>query len=210
MKIEEASRVIPLFYLSPIFILVIASLFLGETLNYVKYIGVILLVVGAIVISVKMPFKLKFGKAFWLMVSAAFLVAINQVQIKYLLGYADWWSVFFYMRIMTFLCAIPLIVLNWNSIKELFDKKGKKPFAFMALSELINICGIMSITIATSLGLVSLISALASVQPFFVLLFASLISIFYPKVFREEIGKGNLWLKVIAIVIMFIGLILVG
>lgn len=51
VKIEEVSRVSPLFYLSPLFILIFAAIFLGEIFTPLKYLGISLLTVGAILIT---------------------------------------------------------------------------------------------------------------------------------------------------------------
>jgi hypothetical protein len=56
---------------------------------------------------------------------------------------------------------------------------------------------------------VTLVNALASVQPFFVLAFAVALSIFYPKILKEEIGRSAVALKLIAIAMMFAGVILI-
>jgi len=65
VKIEEISRVSPLFYLSPLFILFFAAIFLGEVFTPLKYLGIFLLVFGAILISSRNLSKISLGRAFW-------------------------------------------------------------------------------------------------------------------------------------------------
>ena len=86
---------------------------------------------------------------------------------------------------------------------------GKKAIGVMSLAEVLNIVGILLITAATASGYVTLVNALSSVQPFFILFFAVVFSIFYPKILKEEIGKSVVLLKLFAIVLMFIGIILI-
>jgi len=74
---------------------------------------------------------------------------------------------------------------------------------------LIALFGILFSIIATSISYVTLVNALSSVQPFFVLLFTVLLSIFFPHIIKEEINKSIMFLKVLAIILMFIGVILV-
>ena len=64
-KIEEISRVIPLLSLSPLFVLILATIFLGEVFKPLQYLGIFLLVIGAILLSTKI-FKeeIRLSKAF--------------------------------------------------------------------------------------------------------------------------------------------------
>lgn len=210
VKIEEISKLIPLFYLTPVFILFIAGLFLGEIFTPIKYFGIILLIVGAILISTNKPFSLSFNKAFWFMILSSLSLAINQVITKYLLGFADFWTIFAYIRIGAFVALVPAIVANVDNFKILYQEKKLRPFVFMSLSESLNLLGVLSITIATATGFVTLVNALSSVQPFFVLLFTVLISILYPQILKEEIKKSIILLKSLAIAIMFIGVLLIS
>lgn len=209
IKIEELSKVIPLFYLTPLFILIIAAFFLGEIFTPLKYLGIILLVAGAIIISSN-KVSLNFGKAFWLMVLASFVMAINQVITKYLLGFADFWTIFGYIRIGAFAALVPTIIMNTESFKSIYKKQGLRPFGFITASESLNMLGVLSITLAATTGFITLVNALSSVQPFFVLLLTVIISIFYSQILKEEVGKSIVVRKVFAIVIMFVGVILIS
>ena len=208
-KIEEISKVVPLFYLTPLFILIIAALFLGEIFTPIKYLGIVLLVIGAILVS-SSKLSFNFGKAFWLMVFASVVLAVNQVITKYLLGFADFWTIFGYMRIGAFVALIPSIVINIESFKSIYKEKGLKPFGFITASESLTLLALLSITLAAVTGFITLVNALSSVQSFFVLLLTVVISIFYPQILKEEIQRSTVIIKVIAIAIMFTGVILVS
>lgn len=209
IKIEELSKVIPLFYLTPLFILIIAAFFLGEIFTPLKYLGIILLVAGAIIISSN-KVSLNFGKAFWLMVLASFVMAINQVITKYLLGFADFWTIFGYIRIGAFAALVPTIIMNMESFKGIYKKQGLRPFGFITASESLNMLGVLFITLAATTGFITLVNALSSVQSFFVLLLTVIISIFYSQILKEEVGKLIVVRKIFAIVIMFVGVILIS
>ena len=208
IKIEEISKVVPLFFIAPIFILVIAAIFLGEVFTLPKYIGIFLLVFGAVLISSK-KLSFNFGRAFWIMILAALVLAVNQVITKYLLNFADFWTVFAYIRIGAFIALLPAIIINIKTFKEIFKKYGFKPFGLMIAGESLNFIGTICIALAAVTGFITLVNALSSVQPFFILLFTVLISIFYPQILKEEIGKAVVSRKIIAIAIMFAGVILI-
>lgn len=208
-KIEEISKVVALFYLTPLFILIIAAFFLGEIFTPIKYLGIVLLVVGAMLVSSN-KFSFNFNKAFWLMVLASVLLAINQVITKYLLDSADFWTIFGYIRIGAFIALIPSIIINIKGFKSIYREGGLKPFGLITTSESLNLLAVFLITLAATTGFITLVNALSSVQPFFVLLLTILISIFYPRILKEEIKRSIVIIKVIAIATMFAGVILIS
>lgn len=209
VKIEEISRIIPLFYLSPIFILFFAALFLGEVFTPLKYLGILLLILGSVLISSKKFMKPTFGKAFWFMILAGISISVNIVITKYLLNFADFWTIFSYIRIGAIFVLIPIFYFNSSDLISTVKEHGKKVISVISLNESLNLVGVLFITIAISIGYVTLVNALSSIQPFFVLSFTVVLSIFYPKILKEEIGKSVMLLKLFAIFLMFVGAILV-
>lgn len=209
LELEEVSRIVPLFYLSPLFILFLAWIFLNETFTPIKYFGVFLLAMGAILISSKDLFKIKFGKAFWLMMLSTFSVAINAVLTKYILKFTDFWTIFAYERIGALFPVIPIIYFYFSEFINTTKRYGKRVAVTISVSGILDLLAVIFITIATSLGSVTLVDALSSIQSFFVLFLASIFSIFYPQILKEEVSKRTLFLKSTAIVFMFIGVILI-
>jgi uncharacterized membrane protein len=58
---------------------------------------------------------------------------------------------------------------------------------------------------AISLGPVALISAVGSVQPLFVLLFATIVSLQFPQVLDESMSRADFLLKGLGIIAIFVG-----
>ena len=58
-------------------------------------------------------------------------------------------------------------------------------------------------------GYITLVNALASSQPFFVLLYAAILSVWFPRILSEEIGRRAFVHKFAAIALMFAGVLLV-
>jgi hypothetical protein len=79
----------------------------------------------------------------------------------------------------------------------------------MSANETLNLFAVFSITIAISIGYVTLARALSSISPLFVLLFAFILSRFYPFILKEEIGRFVVLQKALAIILMLLGLILI-
>lgn len=91
---EEISRVVPLFYLSPLFVSVLAWVFLGERLGVGEYAGILLLMAGAILINSRPGVLFRPGKAFRLMILAAFVLALYMTAVKQALKGSDFWTFF--------------------------------------------------------------------------------------------------------------------
>lgn len=208
-QLEEISRVVSFFRITPLFVLIFSIFLFNEIFSFSKYLGIILLITGSILISLKKSVKLTFGKTFWFIIIAAIVSALNTIITKYLLNYADFWTVFAYLRIGVFIVLIPFFYWNFSELILIIKKRNKKIIGLLTLNELLNLSGILFITIAISLNSATLVSALSSIYPFFVLIFAVILSIFYPHILKEEIGKSTLAVKIIAIALIFIGVVLI-
>ena len=210
IRLDEISKLVPLFYLTPLFILVLAALSLSEVFTTQKYAGIFLLVFGAMLLSMKKGLNFSLGKAFWLMILSCISLAISQVLMKYLLHTVDYWTVFSYIRIGTFLGSIPLLYACIPDIKRTFRKQGTKAFAIISVGGSLNVVAVLLITAAASVGYVTLVNALASFQPFFLLAITVCLSLFYPHIIKEEISKGAVTLKFLAVLCLVLGGVLVA
>lgn len=209
MMADDVSSVIPLFKLNPLFVAILASIFLGEVFTPVKYLAVLLLLIGSMMINYQKSSSIILSKAFWLVAISAIFLAVSQILNKYLLNFSDYWTVFSWVRIGSFVAVIPLIVTQWPNLVYTVKHQGGKTIGLISLSELLNLAAVLLITIATVTGFVTLTNALSMLQPLFVLIFASLISIYYPKILKEETSGSSILLKALAIVIMIIGAVLI-
>jgi drug/metabolite transporter (DMT)-like permease len=209
LKQEEVSKVIPVFYLTPVFILLIARGVLNETLSNQQYWGIAFLVSGAVLISSPSSLKLGISKGIGYILLAAFCLALNQVLTKYLLKNNEFWSVFAYVRVGIFISLLPFFCWHPANSMANYRKISYRAYAIMLLNQLLNLGGVFAITWAMTKGYVSLVNALASVQPFFVLILTLAIGLFWPNLLKESSTSSILIKKFIAIGLMFIGAFLV-
>ncbi|KKR73166.1 MAG: Conserved hypothetical membrane protein, DUF6 family [Candidatus Levybacteria bacterium GW2011_GWC2_40_7] len=89
---------IPLFQLTPPFVLILSFLFLGEVLTRPQYLAFILILIGGFLISLKRiegVFKLR--NAFWLMVLSSLIYAIQIVILKPLYVSYPFWDLTVYL-----------------------------------------------------------------------------------------------------------------
>jgi bacterial/archaeal transporter family protein len=210
VKLGDISRVIPLFYLAPLFILLLASVFIGEQFTAIKYAGIFLLVFGSLLISIKDFSKITFGKASWLMILSALAMSLEQIITKYLLSFTDFWTIFSWIRIGSFLALIPVYILNYSDLISAINKNGKKVLLVISMNEAINIAGVIFITIAASIGYITLVNSIASIQPLFVLALVLFMGVFFPKFLNEKNEKSTILVKLAAILTMLAGAIMVA
>ncbi|HYV33509.1 MAG TPA: EamA family transporter [Candidatus Limnocylindria bacterium] len=207
-QVEEISRVISLIYLDGLFTAILSAIFLGEIFSPLKYLGVVLLVAGAIAISYKKSTGFKFTKAIWLCILGAVLYSFCSQFAKFSLNHSDYWTVFAYIRLGTFIALLPVYYSNFKTLK-IFATQETKRFGILILNNAAVLVGALFFVIAASLGYLTLANALAATQPFFVLIMIVSLSLFYPHVLKEESNKVIVAQKVFAMVLMFIGVLLV-
>jgi uncharacterized membrane protein len=207
---EEISRAAALFNLDPLFTAVLAFLILGEQFPTTKYFGILLLVIGAIVISMKKTIIPSVDKSTVFIFCSIFLFALFSVIAKYALTYLGYWQVFAFARLWMFICLIPFYFLHYKDISKNFSRHGKKSVGLMATSSIITLLGYLLFTKALSTGYATLVSAVAAVQPLFVLVITFVLSRYYPKILTEEFGKRSILTKTSGIVLMILGAILLS
>ena len=147
------------------------------------------------------------SSTFKLMLPFAVIIAVFTVLTKYLLGYLDFWSLFFWMMIGSWIGVMVMLAFS-KPRKEFFETVpplGKRTFVAVFAGEGSYILGTIFSLIATSEGYVSLVSALAGLQQVFVFIYMLLLSLFVPKILKEETTRSVLTLKTFAIVLMFVG-----
>jgi drug/metabolite transporter (DMT)-like permease len=214
MRLEEASRVGSIINIGLVFVAVLAFAFLGESLTPAKCVGIFSLIAGATIISYKrlnVSKKLVLSSAIALLIAYAFIWAAASVLTKYILNFIDFWSFYAWGLTGTFLGSI-LMLAHPRIRRDFFSdmKKAKdKTLLYVLLTSAAFYIGDFSFTFALWLGAVSLVSALSSIQPFFVLLFASMISMLKPRVLKEQLDKFSILSKIVAISLIFLGMYLV-
>ncbi|HRY63657.1 MAG TPA: hypothetical protein P5267_03600, partial [Patescibacteria group bacterium] len=60
-----------------------------------------------------------------------------------------------------------------------------------------------------SLGPVALVSSLTGVQVIFVFIMTIFLSLKAPKILKEELNKENLWLKIVALILVVTGTVMI-
>ena len=215
MMFEEASKIVPLIFLNPIFVLPLAVVFLNEILNPVKYLGVILLTTSAILISYKKTEdkRYEFSRALPLMLILDLLLACCNIIAKYTLNFIDYWSFFHWSAIGGFIGGGLLLLSRYH--RENFKRDISK-IKIDSVFLMLFILGFVIYFIATiffykamSLQYISIIAVIPSIQPFVVFIYTLILSTFAPNYLSEKIDKSTVSVKVSSFILIILGTLLI-
>ncbi|MBS1266965.1 MAG: hypothetical protein MAG795_00935 [Candidatus Woesearchaeota archaeon] len=207
-EIEEASRLIPLLPLQSLFVLLLSAILINERLTLIQYTAFVLMLFGGVLLSIKKTkHVLKLSNGFWLMITAVFFWGLNLVIMKHIYNVAHYWSSFI---IGVFISSvIGILFLLKKPIRKDFRKVLKttsKQAKIMIISNgLLHIIALTFTMYALKQGIASLVSVLSSFQGLFVFILAIILSKFFPKVLKEDISKQVVLNKILAIILLLIG-----
>jgi len=208
---DEASVVVPLFQMVPFFILLFAFVLLGESISRNNFIGGVLIVLGAVLISLELSHKkirLK-NNILWLMALSSALFALNFVVFKnFAVEHAFWVTTFWeYVGFVAFGVVMLLFVPHYRrQFFAVFKLNKTKVLAINGANEIIAVAAKSSFNFATLLMPVAVASFVSGLQPFFVFAIGTVLTLFFPKISTERIDARHMVQKIAAIVIMIFGL----
>ncbi len=212
IKIEDASRVVPLFQLIPVFTLIISSIFLKETLALKQIGGMGLIIIAGIILSVeRLDWRfLKPRKSLWLMIVSCLMYGSVGLLFRYVSKSASYWSLFSYEYIGSGLGGLMLFVLP--KVREDFIKdlgKFRSATGLLLADKGFGWIAQMAENYAVTIVAVPLVNIVAGIQPAIILLMGLFFTRFFPHVIKENIKKEVLFQKILSIVIILVGLYLV-
>ena len=214
LQTEEASAVAPLFQAAPLFAYALGYALLGETLSARQTGGGLLIVCGALLISLDTSFRLKQMKArlLLLMLAAAFALALSSVIFKLFAVEDEFWNTVFwqYAGEALFGLALLCVPLYRRQFAALLRTNTGAVLAVNTANELINLGGGLGVRYAMLLAPLAIVQAISSTSTLFVFLFGILLTLFSPALGRENLSLQNLIQKGFSAVLIAIGVILIN
>ena len=210
---EEASVVAPLFQASTLFTFLLGYFFLHEHLGGAQLIGGALIVTGALGLSRQGGTKIRRFKTrlILLMLAATFVLALSTVLFKLFAVRDDFWTTTFWTFVGESLFGLALLCRS-NYRRQLITLFRRSPGAVAginATNELINLGAGLGVRYAALLAPVALVSAISSTTTFFVFAFGVLLTLFFPKLGREDLSTANLVRKGLGAILIAAGVILI-
>jgi len=212
MKKEEVSRVVPVVYTYPIFVAIIAAPLLGESLYYLGWLAIIIVVAGAVLISAKQDAT---GSAIWLgkpllfLFGASLLMAMADITSKYALDYISFWNMFW---LSAFCLSVIFILASMRPhiFRQLSNMKQRSSvIALLIFNETLAALAVVLQFWALERGPVSLVSTIISSRPMFVVMFALILSRISPRFLEWQPGREALILRLVATVMIVGGIAII-
>jgi drug/metabolite transporter (DMT)-like permease len=215
---DETSVVAPLFQLSTIISTILGYLVFGEILTRNQTVAGIMILVGSVGLTMgiseknnKIYFK---KRIFLLMLLSSFLISLNGVLFKYVAIEESFWASMFWMYIGYFVYTVSVMILVPKMRNDFFRvlKTNSIPIIGMNLAnEMLATIGSLSFNFALILAPIGLVYFVSEgLQPFFVLLYGFILTVFFPKIAKEDISGNHVIQKVLAICLMAGGVYLIS
>lgn len=207
---DEASRIIPLFQFTPIFVLILSFMFLGEALRIGQYAGAILIISGAFLISLqKLDFKMfNLRPSFWYMLLSSFIFAVSMVLYKFGVKEIPFWHTLPLEGFGMALGALAIYLYKNNGKNFIKETRNfsRNVYGLMFINEAVYILARYTAYFALSLITASIVNILFGFQQIFVLIYGIILSLWSPRILKEVINKKVIAQKVASIIIIFVGL----
>ena len=210
---EEASVVAPLFQANTLFTFVLGVVILHELPRWQQLLGAGLVISGALGLSLDKKLHLTSFKPrlVLLMLAATFAVALSSVVFKFFAVQDEFWSTTFWTFVGEGLFGGAILALPQyrRQFMTLFRRNPGAVIGVNAANELINLGGGLGVRYASLLAPVALVSAISATTTFFVFLFAILLTVFFPKIGREELSARNVVQKALGGLLIMAGVVLI-
>jgi uncharacterized membrane protein len=210
LESDNPSVVAALFSLTPAIMPFLAHFIVGERLSTRAIIGFVIVITSGFLYSLSDIKKFKFSKALVPILIASVMFDASSLAGKYSYDRAGFYSAYLYVSLGMALGGL-FYAVAWRAVGNKLSAKSLrkqglvKLFPLLALVEGIGLAALFSYNKALSLGPVSLVNALDTAQPLFVLLLAISLYPFYPKYFREA-EAGRITVKILLALLMIAGI----
>lgn len=212
---EEVSRVTPVWQSSPVFVAILALIFLDESLQWYGWLAVLLVVSGAVAVSVDLSragfdaFRLR--PTFFILIAGAVIIAVGQLLLKVGSDDLDVWHNMAFRSAGLFTSIAgpwlrppyPAQLVRWmrkpSNAVSLLLSEGVGPFT-----------GNLFLLTAIAVGPVSLVSALFGTRPIWVLGATLLLGLFAREFIMERITGKDLALKLVATSAVVAGIVIIS
>jgi uncharacterized membrane protein len=213
LQSEEASVVAPFFQAGPLFGYVLAYFVLGETLSPRQMAGGVLIILGALIVSIRFGQSMKMFKTRLavLMVACGFIMALSSLIFKVFALKVEFWATTFWMFVGEGIFGVALLMIPTyrRQFIALLRTNTTALLSINASNELINLGGGLGSRYALLFAPLSIVQAIGSTTTLFVFAFGIVLSIFFPGFGRENLSGRELAQKGMAAVIVAIGVALV-
>ena len=211
MGTQDVSRVIPVTSTYPIFVAILAQLFLGESIGLLAWVGVVVTVMGAALMSLGptvRPEQRRRGEtlAFGLLIVSSIGFGLSQFLSKVVADDMDVWTLFFW-RALGNGAACVAFMIRPSGIGDLVDTLRRPVSVGLILftEGALVFVALWFLLAAIYAGPISSVSTVMATRPLFVFGLGVALSIGVTNVLNEPLERRILTVKVIAIALTVCG-----
>lgn len=209
LKKDEASSSMPIFQVIPFISYVLGFIFLHERLSTQQLLAGIIILVGAVIISLDQDSGFKIKKSvLWLMILSSFFYAMEFFLFKFVAIDTGFWTAAFYQYSGTGLAGVLLIILSANyrnDFKKVLSKSFKQVVSISLFIESLDVVARVLFNYASLLAPLALVSLVGGFQPAILLGMGVLITLLFPRFGQESLLRRHIMQKLCAILIIFCG-----
>ena len=215
LNLGEVSRIVPFVgSFVAIFILILSGLLIGEKLTSQQLLGFALLVLGGLIIAIRRTARQHWSEAtaggpLFIALASALLFAIFWVITKYIftIERASFINGLIWLRTGVAIVSLSLLLPRKNRqlIFRKTDELKPKTVGVFISGRVLGVIAALFMYLAVFLGSVTLTNSLQGLQYVFILVLALLLFKKFPS-FREEFGREIIIQKIIAIMLIGLGL----
>ena len=203
----DTSALVILFNLIPIVVVVLAFIFLGQALSLNEYLGFVIVLVGAAIVSIERK-KRFFIKGLGMILIAMLIWSIVTLLVDYGMTKMSFWDYFMFDVLGSAIAGPTLLVIPSmrRQIVHGLKTATADKYIWFSWNNVLDFFGQMSmkkaLAIASSAGLVTVVT---QVQSFYAIVIGLLLTMFLPNIIKEDISGRTLVKKLIGALIMFSG-----
>ncbi len=211
---EEASAVAPLFQMSVVWGYGLAYVVLGETLSLVQIFGGLLIVSGALLLSLDTSLRFRKIKMRFvlLMIACTFVLALSSVVFKFFAVHDEFWSTTFWTYVGEALFGVAILATPGylRQFVSLLRSNTGAVLGVNGANELINLGGGLGVRFALLLAPLVLVQAISSTTTLFVFFIGVLLTLVLPSLGREDLSMRNLFQKGFSALLVAAGVVFIN
>jgi len=214
LKREEASRVIPVFQTSPIFVALLATAFLDDSISVIQWMAVLLAVVGAIAASTtrsSVSGSFRPRPIFGVLILAAASVAVSQIFLEISTDEMSVWNTVT-LRGWGMAGVMSIAFARRTNLQELgsFLMVPKHGGLLILTEGVLAVAASVQLIFAISRGPVSLVAAIFGTRPGFMFVLGLVGSKVYPSFFDEVFDRTEFLIKLAATTLIVTAIVLIA
>ena len=212
---QEVSRVVPVVSTYPVFVALLALVFLGESVTGLAWVGILTTVVGAALVSLgpsKNPNMTKGTiSALFLLLLASLAFGLSQFITKAISQEISLWHQLFWRNIGVSLTCGSLILLPgiYGNVKSLF-RKPKSIVYIMGTEAVLVFFASLFLFLSIYSGEVYLTSTVMATRPLFVFVISMILSLPFIGIFEEPFKGQAMYIRTTGTVLTVGGIIAVS